>query len=805
MSVRVVNDIGVGIIQLAKSKLEVTTTAGSTPTSLKIPILRGKGNAFSSNIQVEITGTNLDLVKRNGIKLSESASLNPIFIKISETEITFDIDIHNVKTGGESMFKVKLVNVIGRDKLGGDIAETTIFVKHTLEPPGMIMDVNAILEGPVDARIKWIEPEIGGPVERYVVLAWREAEPEDRVELIYDKDQFDVVVEGLLYNQGYCIAIAAANHAGIGPLSETIHVKTLPELVLEYPRKRHFRTSERVGRIRITRNVERFDQTVCWTLTKKRNFSSQLSDVSATSSEESSEETDHLKEMNGTLLFSHGEHFTDAAFELNQAMRTSKQLNQFEMFLPATERRERQILGHIAVIIHNDTGRPGKIHNLTLESIGPNEVTVSWEPPSSGAPPTSYRIVCTASEDGSELILTIPAGEINMQKILSEVRDLDPEADYSLKIQAVNDIGRGKFSEPVKFRTTEEIILVNTRKTFKMSEKVAVIEFERMRCDKSYTYYYHLNRTDNDEKWQPSGELHYEIGDKKAELILDLSNKYIEDDQVFVSMMLVRPKKGKTRGSWELTIINDLLPGSVRFDKSLIEIEGQTFYKKENGRMFNVSNQKFINIDIIRVNGSDGPCTVHYSTESVKQKCGDFKTKKNTESLFKHKSGAIRFNDHEARKTIQVELKTAKSNNSTDKDLSIYQPQEFKVLLTKLDGWSSLQPEKSQCVIRIIPAKIPEIFSQNCIQISSAMKEAVIPLQTWLTRGLCYYTLWIDEEGNIQTLDELSGVVHEETELKLDLRKLDGKRGYCILNVEDPNSKLRLAQMKMLIVEDFGE
>ena len=102
---------------------------------------------------------------------------------------------------------------------------------------------------------------------------------------------------------------------------------------------------------------------------------------------------------------------------------------------------------------------------------------------------------------------------------------------------------------------------------------------------------------------------------------------------------------------------------------------------------------------------------------------------------------------------------------------------------------------------------MPEIFTENCIQISTAMKEAIIPLQTWLTRGLCYYTLWIDEEsGNVETLDELSGVVgQEQNELKLDLQKLEGKRGYCILNVEDPNSKLRLAQMKMLIVEDFGE
>ena len=815
LSVHVMNDVGVGIICFGEQYLEVVTSV-EQGASVVIPILRAKGAAFNSLVKIEITGSNMDLIKHD----------TSVQFPMGQKRIDYPIEIQNVVSGGESKFQVKITEIVGRDTMGQDII-CDLDVSHILAPPGQILYTEAYLEAPIDARIKWTDPEDGGPVERYVVLAWREQAPDDRFELVYEQDQNDVVIEGLLQDQGYCICIAGANRAGIGPLSDPCHIRTLPSLVLDYPKKRHFRSSERIGRIRVTRNITQFQQTVAWKLTKKRHISSQLSDVSTSSS--NSDDADFFENEHvttGTIIFSHGEHFADAILELEQAMKASREISELEMYLPATDKKQKQMLGYITVIVHNDTGRPGRIHSVHIQEIGANDVTITWKPPKSGAPPTGYKIICTNTETKSEIILNYPCDPLETdedslpESYTTTVKQLDPESFYTIKVQAINHDGIGKFSRPKQFKTVKELVLINQQKVYKMSAQTAVLTFERQRFDEAQNYVYAISRLTKDPNnkhnyiveqpygsWQDSYALVYEANQNQSDLILDMTKKFMTERHIILRVDITREneqEQGKIRGSWTLDLINDLAPGMIGFEKTIVEIAAPTINQQvlDSEQVDTKSRgQNILNLNIIRQHGSDGPCIVHFHTENYGNYSFCKKTRKNLiinkhEHFFQHTSGSLKFGDKETQKSLKISL---------NPKFKFYKSREFKVIISKIESYGTvIDYNSSICSVRITPEELPTVTAEKYISINSKQMLYSIPVQPWLIKGFCYYTVFINEEGEEIEIESMSGEIEENTEnLELDVTPICGLRGYCVLNVECPHNNRTLARSKIVFEENM--
>jgi hypothetical protein len=95
---------------------------------------------------------------------------------------------------------------------------------------------------------------------------------------------------------------------------------------------------------------------------------------------------------------------------------------------------------------------PGVCVNVRAESRSTHSVTLTWrQPPSNGSPILLYNVDFSESGTTGNNFITVPGtGEDCVEHC---VDGLTPDSGYRVRVQAVNAVGAGQFSLPVKIRT----------------------------------------------------------------------------------------------------------------------------------------------------------------------------------------------------------------------------------------------------------------------------------------------------------------------------------------------------------------
>ena len=332
-SFKILNDIGAGLVEFASQSYLINAAKG------KIDLIRTRGQAFSSVVEWEsLAGT-----AQEGIHFSPASG--SAFFSKGQSATTIPISIHNDPSGVPTNFRINLKSVSGRDLLGPCIS-AEVHVGSQLEAPGQVNNLSATLISDQQVEIKWSKPNTGGPPSEYVVVIWKDNEPNKKMESIYQSNVFSCLTE-LDPDSKYNVTVIPRNSAGNNAPSMPVHVTTLPSIILTYKNNYQFNSSEGKAEITVTRNTTEFQTSLVWRMMRKTIHlpNEQSSNYS------SSDEVEPLGE--GQINFQKGASKLVLPIKLREDMKTMRENNCLYLYSPGIESAE---LAVIKITVLNDSG-----------------------------------------------------------------------------------------------------------------------------------------------------------------------------------------------------------------------------------------------------------------------------------------------------------------------------------------------------------------------------------------------------------------------------------------------------------------
>ncbi|KAJ3451208.1 fibronectin type iii domain-containing 3ba-related [Anaeramoeba flamelloides] len=330
-----------------------------------------------------------------------------------------EIEINDLNPNQEYQFKIKAHNSNGFSR---DFQEEKSF-KTLTDIPDQIEDIKIIKIISNEVKLKWNKPNDNGePIEFYQIEIYPKGETQM---IIKESEKPEIGIKNLKANQDYSIQIKAHNEKGFNKPSKIKHFKTLADI------------PDQIKKIQIL-NISSHQVNCKW---KKPN--------------------DNGEPIN---------YYKIALLKLND------NISDQEPLILKTEKPEIEINDlksnqnyKIAIFAHNKIGfskKPGlkgiktsiyipdQILKPKINKIGADYVNLEWkEPKNNGSEIDYYQIKLknlVENENANEIKKTLKSTKPNIE---IKIIDLKPNNKYSSKIQAHNEKGFSKESEPAEFKT----------------------------------------------------------------------------------------------------------------------------------------------------------------------------------------------------------------------------------------------------------------------------------------------------------------------------------------------------------------
>ena len=448
-SFKVVNDIGMGLIEFQRQIYHTK----SDEKFAEIKLIRTRGTAFGSVVAWEAASDAIiaDSYKPNSGK---------IMFHPGDSEACLQIAVTNDPSGKPITFELNLKGVSGRDSLGNCV-NAEVHVGSHLEVPGQVCNQSATLTSDQQVEVKWTKPDQGGPPSEYVVVYWKDGEDERKVEQTFPSNLNSCTLE-LEPDCKYNVTVIARNSAGNRSPPIPVRLKTLPAIMLIYQSDYQFKSSEGSAEITITRNTTEFQTTLVWRMMRKiihlpKDESSNYS---------SSDEVEPLAQ--GTLEFKKGVPTVVLPIKLRENMKTMRENNSLYLYMPGGDQ-----LAYIAITVLNNSGIPGRVSKIACDSITSREASVDWDIPKVGGPVQEYKVAVRDMRTGREKTKVCDKRAKN-----TTIDGLAPDSKYKVRVIAVNQHGKSRYSKFVEFQTQNELEVVDLR-NYNMSERIANVKIVR--------------------------------------------------------------------------------------------------------------------------------------------------------------------------------------------------------------------------------------------------------------------------------------------------------------------------------------
>ena len=449
-SFRVINDIGMGLIEFQRQSYQIS----SDEQFADITLIRTRGTSFASVVEWRAVAEN------SVIESYYKPSSGRVMFHQADQQAAIQIAVTNDPTGKPIAFQLTLNSVSGRDTLGPCV-KAEIHVGSHLEVPGQVCHQSATLTCDQQVEVKWTKPDQGGPPSEYVVVYWKDGQDEKKVEQIFASDIFTCALE-LDPDCKYNVTVIARNSAGNRSPPIPVRLRTLPAIMLIYQSDYQFKSSEGSAEITITRNTTEFQTTLVWRMMRKvihlpRDESSNYS---------SSDELEPLAQ--GTLQFKKGVPTIILPIKLRENMKTMRENNSLYLYDEAGEQ-----LAYIAITVLNNTGVPGRVSKIACGDVTSREATIGWKHPSMGGPVNQYKVAVRDMRTGREKTKFCEQDET-----ATTIDGLSPDSKYKVRVVAVNQHGKSRYSKFVEFQTLNELEVVDVR-NYTISERVATVKITR--------------------------------------------------------------------------------------------------------------------------------------------------------------------------------------------------------------------------------------------------------------------------------------------------------------------------------------
>nr|XP_039274738.1 uncharacterized protein LOC120348632 isoform X3 [Styela clava] len=546
------NDVGVGIVEMRSP----TLTCCSDDGRASVVVVRKMFQDFPAKVK----WVTEDEDAHHGVHYENNGG--QLEFRPGEAERPIPVGLINDPTGETRHFKVKLMDLQGRDKLG-DISECRVRITNQATPPPPVRDFQANLVGPQTVLAKWSPLPEGTPLEGYKVTYWSGPGTSKTVKV--GQKETEVTLDSLEASTTYQILVCPYNDVGDGQTSDKIIVDTEPEMRLSYDSPMQFKTSMNIARFTIERKQTNFRSTVECQLIKETQ-------KKLPRSYDSSSESDDERDGGATpiqtteLTFEPGQSRLTVEVPLEQKMKKSSQVYYMKIF----PKNKDKALANIELHIINDTGVPGHVRRPFCAASTSRDCVVTWEPPIGGGPVKGYYVVAR-SEGLRDIVKNVSDGST---KVLLE--NLEPSTTYSITVQPYNDVGKGKPSTASEATTQDEMKVEFTQKfyTFKMSDKVAVIPIQRHFTHGYATLKWHTTwsktqeeaeSSSSSEEEEPeskawaSGTLSFADGQKEANVQIPLRQAQTptQKKRSFFWLYVLDPNRRKRLASMKCSLIDD--------------------------------------------------------------------------------------------------------------------------------------------------------------------------------------------------------------------------------------------------------
>ncbi|XP_077973499.1 uncharacterized protein LOC120348632 isoform X2 [Styela clava] len=634
------NDVGVGIVEMRSP----TLTCCSDDGRASVVVVRKMFQDFPAKVK----WVTEDEDAHHGVHYENNGG--QLEFRPGEAERPIPVGLINDPTGETRHFKVKLMDLQGRDKLG-DISECRVRITNQATPPPPVRDFQANLVGPQTVLAKWSPLPEGTPLEGYKVTYWSGPGTSKTVKV--GQKETEVTLDSLEASTTYQILVCPYNDVGDGQTSDKIIVDTEPEMRLSYDSPMQFKTSMNIARFTIERKQTNFRSTVECRLIKETQ-------KKLPRSYDSSSESDDERDGGATpiqtteLTFEPGQSRLTVEVPLEQKMKKSSQVYYMKIF----PKNKDKALANIELHIINDTGVPGHVRRPFCAASTSRDCVVTWEPPIGGGPVKGYYVVAR-SEGLRDIVKNVSDGST---KVLLE--NLEPSTTYSITVQPYNDVGKGKPSTASEATTQDEMKVEFTQKfyTFKMSDKVAVIPIQRHFTHGYATLKWHTTwsktqeeaeSSSSSEEEEPeskawaSGTLSFADGQKEANVQIPLRQAQTptQKKRSFFWLYVLDPNRRKRLASMKCSLIDDK-----------VEIEEYQTQGDMGPPMFGFSNEETsccalyddtISVIVERTGDASGDAQIIYSTRDNTAIAGRHYTQ--TE-------GILLFDDGETSKAVTIPI-----------------------------------------------------------------------------------------------------------------------------------------------------